>query len=53
MNAHQQTPNASERVVVVHRVIPASAFRRWKGDIARQKKNKKALRRMRKERNDD
>jgi hypothetical protein len=53
MNAQQQTPNSGERVVAIHRVIPASAFRRWKGDIARQKKNKKALHRMRKERNDD
>ncbi len=52
MNA-QSTTNSTERATVVRRVIPASAFRRLYGDIARQKKAKKALRRMRKERNNE
>jgi hypothetical protein len=52
MNA-RSTTNSTECATVVRRVIPASAFRRLYGDIARQKKAKKALRRMRKERNDE
>ncbi len=52
MNA-RSTIHPTERATVIHRVIPASAFRRLYGDIARHKKAKKALRRMRKERNDE
>jgi hypothetical protein len=52
MNA-QPTINSTKRATVIRRVIPASAFRRLYGDIARQKKAKKALRRMRKERNNE
>ena len=52
MNA-QKTINSTERAIVIRRVIPASAFRRLRGDIARQKKAKKTLRRMKKERGDE
>ena len=42
----EQNPNSFGRSIVVHRVIPASVVRRLRSDIARQKKAKKALRRM-------
>jgi len=45
----KQTPNMSGSTVVVQRVIIASAVRRLHSDITRQKKSKKALRRMKKE----
>jgi len=45
----QQTTSSTEHPIVIRRVIPASAVRRLRGDIARHKKAKKALRRMPKE----
>ena len=46
---NKPTPHMSGSTVVVQRVITASAVRRLHGDIARQKKSKKALRRMQKD----
>jgi len=40
-------------IVVIHRIITASAVRRLRSDTARHKKSKKALRRMRQERSDE
>ena len=45
--------NLSEHPIIFHRVIPASVVRRFRSDVARQKKTKKTLHRMRKERNDE
>jgi hypothetical protein len=53
MKTTQQSLNPMEHAITIRRVIPASAYRRLNSDIARQKKSKKALRRMRKERNDE
>lgn len=52
MSTKQSSPVA-DRTVVIRRVIPASALRRLRSDFARQKKAKKALRRMRKESSDE
>ena len=52
MNA-RSTIHPTERATVIRRIVPASAFRRLRSDIARQKQSRKALRRMRKERNDE
>ena len=49
----QQTHHSSEPSIVVHRVIPAAVVRRLHNDIARHKKAKKALRRMKKEQRDE
>ena len=49
-----QTPrNPSDQPITVRRVIPASVIRRFRGDIARQKKSKKSPRRMKKENRDE
>ncbi len=52
MNA-RSTTHPTERATVIRRIVPASAFRRLRSDMARQKQSRKALRRMRKERNDE
>jgi len=44
-----QNPTSSGTPVIVWRVITASAVRRLRSDIARNKKAKKVLRRMKKE----
>ena len=44
---NKQIPNLSDNTV--RRVIAASAVRRFHSDIARHKKSKKILRRMKKE----
>lgn len=49
---NKQILNSSGSTVMVRRVIAASAFRRLHSDIARQKKSKKVLRRMKKETDD-
>ncbi len=49
----KQSSTMADRTVVIHRVISASAFRRLRNDFTRQKKAKKALRRMRKEGNNE
>ena len=46
---NKQIPNNSGSNVLVRRVIAASAFRRLHSDMARHKKSKKVLRRMKKE----
>ena len=49
-----QTPRKpSEHPTKVHRVIPASVIRRFRGDIARQMKSKKTPRHMKKENRDE
>jgi hypothetical protein len=49
-----KTPrNPYEQSITVHRVIPASVIRRFRSDIARQKKSKKSPRRMKKENRDE
>ena len=49
-----QTPrNPSEHPITVHRVIPASVIRRFRSDLARQKKSKKPPRHMKKENRDE
>ena len=49
-----QTPrNPSDQPINVHRVIPASVIRRFRSDIARQKKSRKTPRRMKKETRDE
>jgi hypothetical protein len=49
-----KTPrNPSEHPISVHRVIPASVIRRFRGDIARQKKSKKTPRHKNKENRDE
>ena len=45
--------SSSERPITMHRVIPASVIRRFRSDIARQKKSKKSPRRMKKENRDE
>ncbi len=49
----KQSSIVADRAIVIHRVIPASTFRRLRTDFTHQKKAKKALRRMRKEGNDE
>ena len=39
----------SNHPITVHRVIPASVIRRFRSDIARQKKSKKNSRRIKRE----
>ena len=49
-----KTPrNPSEHPITVHRVVPASVIRRFRSDIARQKKSKKTPCRMKKETRDE
>ena len=45
----QQPPTSKGNTVIVRRVVTASAVRRLRSDIARNKKTKKVLRRMKKE----
>ena len=49
----QPPRNSSERPITMHRVIPASVIRRFRSDLARQKKSKKIPRRMQKENRDE
>jgi hypothetical protein len=44
---------SSGHSIIVHRVIPSSVMRRFRSDVARQKKAKKTLRRMKKEYRDE
>jgi len=48
----QQTPTSRANTVIVRRVITASAVRRLYSDNARLKKAKKALRRMKREKDE-
>lgn len=45
--------NSSGHSIAVHRVIPSSVIRRFRSDVARQKKAKQTLRRMKKEYGDE
>ena len=49
----QPPRSSSERPITVHRVIPASVIRRFRGDVARQKKSNKTPRRIKKEIRDE
>jgi hypothetical protein len=49
----QPPRNPSERPITVYRVIPASVIRRFRSDIARQKKSKKTPRLIKKENRDE
>ena len=45
--------NPSEHPITVRRIIPDSVIRRFRSDIARQKKSKKTPRDMKKENRDE